>query len=110
MRTVPGGDGGADLGRLLVILAGGEGTLHIVGGVEAGGLAGGGGSLLGLLGTSSSEYSLLCTKGDNAQHGIHTDPNRLFSFFQNGANRSIEIIQRRAIPTRQMAPTQRQTQ
>jgi len=56
-----GGDGGADLGCLLVILAGGEGALHIVGGVEASGLASGGGSLLGLLGTSSSEYSLLCT-------------------------------------------------
>lgn len=60
-----GGDGGADLGCLLVILAGGEGTFHIVGGVEARGLAGGGGSLLGLLGTSSSEYSLLWTNGDN---------------------------------------------
>lgn len=65
-----GGDGGADLGCLLVILAGGEGTLHIVGGVEAGGLAGGGGSLLGLLGTSSSEYSLLCTNGDGATTAI----------------------------------------
>lgn len=75
-----GGDGGADLGCLLVILAGGEGTLHIVGGVEAGGLAGGGGSLLGLLGTSSSEYSLLCTKRGRRNDCIHAIPNRLFSF------------------------------
>ena len=79
-----GGDGGADLGCLLVILAGGEGTLDIVGGVEAGGLAGGGGSLLGLLGTSSSEYSLLCIKWGRGNVGIHAISNRLFRF-QNGA-------------------------
>ncbi len=52
-----GGDGGADLGCVLLLGAGVLGLWHVVSGVVTSGLAGGGGSLGGLLGAGSSEYA-----------------------------------------------------
>mmetsp|Transcript_8449 Transcript_8449/g.12765 ORF Transcript_8449/g.12765 Transcript_8449/m.12765 type:complete len:215 (-) Transcript_8449:8-652(-) len=52
-----GGEGGADLGGVLLLGAGVLVLGHVVGGVVTGGFAGGGGCLGGLLGAGGSEYA-----------------------------------------------------
>lgn len=52
-----GGEGGADLGCVLLLGAGVLGLWHVVSGVVTSGFAGGGGSLGGLLGAGGSEYA-----------------------------------------------------
>mmetsp|Transcript_35028 Transcript_35028/g.47038 ORF Transcript_35028/g.47038 Transcript_35028/m.47038 type:complete len:245 (-) Transcript_35028:9-743(-) len=51
-----GGDGGSHFGGVLLGLAGGEWSLYVVGGVEAGGLSRGGGGLGCLLWSCNSQY------------------------------------------------------